>query len=66
MGRMDPIGPASIEPEKNTWKAVSETMETAPKVDEKTNTASEALFGVGVRLETRLSQACPRRTLSRP
>ena len=63
---MDPIGPASIEPEKNAWKAVSETMETAPKVDEKTNTANEVLFSVGVRFETQLSQECPGRALSRP
>ena len=54
-----------VDPEKNAWEAVSELIEFAPKVDERTNTASEALFGVCVRLETWLSQACPRRALSR-
>ena len=62
---MYPIWPASTEPEKNAWEAVSEPMEMAPKAVERTNTASEALFGVCVRYEARLSQACPGRALSR-
>ena len=62
---MYPIWPARVDPEKNAWKAVLEPMEMAPKALERTNTARAALFGVCVRLETRLSQACPGRALSR-
>src|SRR5258706_8114073 len=65
-GRIYPIWPANVDPEKNAWKAVSEPIEMTPKAEERTNTASEALFGVCVRLETRLIQACPGRALSRP
>ena len=64
-GRIYPIWPARVDPKKSAWKAVSGPIEMAPKLDEGTNTASEALFGVYVRLETWLSQAYPRRALSR-
>ena len=40
------ICPASVLPEKNAWKAVSDPTETAPNAAERTKTASEALLGV--------------------
>ena len=56
-GRMYPICPARVEPEKNALKAVSEPIEMTPKAAEHRNTARDALFGVCVRGETRESQS---------
>ena len=62
---MYPIWLMRVAPEMNAWKAVLEPMEMAPKAVERTNTTSVALFGVYVRSETWLSQACPGSALSR-
>ena len=64
-GRMYDICPASVLPEKNAWKAVSEPMEMAPKAVERRKTTRDALFGVCVRLSTLLSQFEKGRALSR-
>lgn len=50
------IWPASVLPEKNASNAVSDPIEIAPKPTESTNTTSDALFGVCVRLSIVLSQ----------
>ena len=52
-------------PEKNASKAVSEPIEIAPKPAERTNTTSDALLGVCVRLSTVLSQSENGSALSR-
>lgn len=57
--------PASVLPEKNASKAVSEPMEMAPKATEDTKTTSDALLGVWVRLSTTLSQSENGSALSR-
>ena len=64
-GKMYDTWPASVLPEKNASKAVSEPMEMAPNAADMMKTTSEALFGVCVRLSIVLSQSENGRALSR-
>lgn len=64
-GRIYPIWPASVEPEKNASNAVSDPIEITPNAAEVRNTKRDALFGVCVRGETRESQSEKGRARSR-